>query len=474
MPLQDPEIKRKIKKLVAQEAWKRGLLEYKLDELQLRILRDVEDNDTNKVLILSSRQIGKSFWSCCYAIKYLLSNPGSIARIVAPTLEQAYDIVEDNLAKILDDVPDGLIKRKKSTLRWDFANGSSLRLGGLKRAHVDSNRGGNASLVIYEECGFVDGKDFLYGVNSVLGPQLLRSAGREIYVSTPSANPDHPLHTHVLPECESNNSLYRYTVFDSPSISPHMIEEAVRRSGGEDTEAFKREYMAHIIRSDSFMVVPFENSRHVANFDKPPESIWSVTIDWGGVRDRTVALVHTYDFANNKLMVWDEEHWVSNTPTPTIVEGLRDLIKRNNVKVDTVYADVPGQIAVDLNNNYDFPIVAPYKNDWLSGVNNLAAAFHADRVVIKPNCELLIRTCYAGMFNKNRTDFTRTDDLGHCDALAALMYALRSQDRSMPWQEPERKRVYEDKMDPKWVEKDNSIISFNSGSFSKRKNSIFG
>lgn len=430
-----------VRKIVAAEAWNRGLLHYKLDSLQMRILKDVRKNNTNKILILSSRQIGKSYWSCCYALMYLLKHPNSIARIVAPTLDQAYDIVDDNLSKILEDCPKNLVTRKKSALRWDFANGSSLRIGGLRRAHVDSCRGGNASLVIYEECGFVDGEDFTYGVNSVLGPQLLRSAGREIYVSTPSSDPDHPLHTKVLPECQSYSSLYRYTVFDSPSISPHMIEEAVRRSGGRDSEAFRREYLAQIIRSDSLMIVPFDVATHVSEFNLPLDHIWSFTIDWGGVRDKTCGLLHTYDFTTNTMLIWDEIHWPSNTSTNVIVKEMKQFLDKHKVKLEYIYADVPGQISVDLSNNYGLTVMSPHKNDWLASVNNMASLFHMKKILIKPRCQFLIRTCYSGMFNKNRSDFQRTEELGHCDALAALMYSIRSQDKTMPFENEKQQNI---------------------------------
>ena len=425
----------KVRHYIAQEAWKRGLLEYKLDSLQIRILNDVIKNNSNKILILSSRQIGKSFWSCVYALMYLLKNKNTICRIIAPTLEQAYDIVDDNLSKILEDCPIDLVKRKKSSLRWDFSNGSSLRIGGLKRAHVDSSRGGNASLVIYEECGFVDADDFTYGTNSVLGPQLLRSAGREVYVTTPSANPDHPIHTKVLTECQINNSLYRYTIYDSPSISNHMIEEAVKRSGGVESEAFRREYLAQIIRSDSFMVVPFDFYKHVRDFNLPQDYIWNFTIDWGGVRDKSAGLLSTYDFNNNIFLIWDEIYWPSNTPTNIIVRDIKSFLSKHKVVLEYIYADVPGQISVDLANNYGLTVLAPHKSDWLAGVNNMAAIFHKESILIKPRCEFLIKTCYAGMFNKNRSDFARTDELGHCDALAALMYSIRSQDKTMPFED---------------------------------------
>ena len=198
----DKELQQALTEAIAGEAWKRGLLEYKLDDLQKKILKDIDSSKSKKVLILSSRQIGKSYFSCVFALQHLIRNSGKIARICAPTIEQAAMIVEDNLAKIIEDAPKGFINRKKSSLRWDLANGSSLRLGGLKRSNVDSNRGGNADLVIFEESGFTTPADFTYAVNSVLGPQLLRSAGTELFISSPSEDPEHPLHIKVLPEAK--------------------------------------------------------------------------------------------------------------------------------------------------------------------------------------------------------------------------------------------------------------------------------
>ena len=37
------------------------------------------------------------------------------------------------------------------------------------------------------------------------------------------------------------------------------------------------------------------------------------------------------------------------------------------------------------------------------------------------------------MFNKTRTDFERTDALGHMDALAAAMYGIRMNDKTNPY-----------------------------------------
>ncbi len=414
--------------------WRLGDLRYKLDSLQRGISKTVRSHEAKKVLILSSRQIGKSYWACAYALEYLANNPGKIVRIVAPTLKQCGDIVQDNLLPICRDAPEGFIVPKKSEYRWDLANGSSLRLGALERAHVDGNRGGNASIVIYEECGFVKADDFTYGVNSVLGPQLLRSNGREIFVTSPSEDPDHPIHIAILPECEALGTLFRYTVYDSPSITAPQIEEAARRCGGVDTEAFKREYLAQIIRPSSLMIIPdYDPRRHVVPFRLPTSLVWNVTIDWGGVRDLTVALLHTYDFLSNKYLIWDEMMWKANTPTSKIVDDLR--VWESDYPIAARWADVPGQTQVDLIAIHNYQTSTPPKSDWVASVNQMAVRFSMDQIMIHPRCIFLQRSIRGGMFNKNRTDFDRSLELGHMDALAALMYALRAQDLDNPYGE---------------------------------------
>lgn len=420
----------------AQLFWELGDLSYKLDGLQKRIRETIRRTRAKSICILSSRQIGKSYCATDMGLEFCLENPGSLVRIIAPTLKQCNDIVNDNLNPICLDAPKGMVERQKAEYRWRVGKGSSLRLGALERAHVDGNRGGNADLIIYEEGGFVKGDDFKYGVDSVLGPQLLRSAGSEWFISSPSEEPDHPLHTEVLPKCELLGTSFRYTVYDSPSITPEMIAEAIRRCGGEHTEAFRREYLAEIIRSRNLVVVPdFEASRHVSpNIVLPMAAKPQLTIDWGGVRDFTVGLLHWYDFQADKLVFWDERQWPSNTSTQAIVGGLRELEARlpAPLEITARYADVPGQLLVDLIESHLFEVRTPPKDDWQAAVNNLSVLFSLDKVIVHPRCKLLVQSLKSGTFNKNRTDFDRTSVLGHMDALAAAMYAVRTQDRSNP------------------------------------------
>ncbi len=463
--------KSEAKRAAAHYMWNREKdLSYKLDALQLHIHETVKKAKSKKICIISSRQIGKSYWDCDYGLEFLINNSGKIARIIAPTLKQCGDIVQDNLIHLIQDAPPGSITPVKSSYRWKVNESSSLRMGALERQYVDGNRGGNASLVIYEECGFVSQEDFIYGVDSVLGPQLLRSKGVEIFVSSPSEDPDHPLHTKILPECEYLGTSFTYMVFDSPSITPDMVAEAMTRSGCKFemqfiyevyrlpqmkfevnhsiklaavhelaskmgvflSEAFRREYLAEILRPATLMVVPAYNSAiHVSPFREPVKCMWNMTVDWGGVRDFTVALLHTYDYLTDTDLVWDELMWPANTSSDVIHAGLMEWEKKYNIQAK--WGDVPGQLQVDLATQHDYQLNIPQKSDWKASVNAMSVKFSTNKILIHARCVFLQKSCRAGMFNKNRTDFERSPELGHCDALAALMYAIRSQDRSNPY-----------------------------------------
>src|SRR5690606_21319482 len=113
---------------------------------------------------------------------------------------------------------------------------------------------------------------------------------------------------------------------------------------------------------------------------------------------------------------------------------LRGLMEwEHHYEISNRWADVPGQLQVDLAEQ-NYIINLPQKSDWKASVNAMSVRFSTQKIKIHPRCVFLRKSCRAGMFNKNRTDFERTPELGHCDALAALMYAVRSQDKTNPYE----------------------------------------
>ena len=416
------------------ELWRRGELSYKLDKLQKQIRAVIYESKSDKYLILSSRQIGKSYLACIIGLEFCIRNPNSIVRIVAPTLKQAHDIAQDNLAAIIQDAPPGLVQRHKSEMRW-LVGSSSLRLGAFERSHVDSNRGVNASLIITEEAGFVDSENFKYAMESVLGPQLIRSGGTELHISSPSEDEFHYLHTDILPRCELHGTSFRYTVYDSPSITPKQIDQAAERCGGVETESFRREYMAEIIRSKSLMVIPeYDDSQHVAEFELPRHYYSAVGVDFGGSQDKSAGCIVAYDFKLDRLLVAMDFMCDSNTRSPDIIARAREL----EVWAQSGYEerlnrviDAPAQLIGDLLESTGYLATSPLKDDLQAALNMVRVLFQQGKVLIHPRCASLRGCIKAARWNSKRTDFVRTSAFGHADPLMGFVYAVRALNRSL-------------------------------------------
>jgi hypothetical protein len=406
--------------------WRDGDLAWKLDTLQIQIKETIDKSQAKSICILSSRRLGKSYLAVVIALEYCIRHPGSIVRILAPTLKQVSDIVQDNLAPISLDAPPDFITRSKSEYRWTVGS-STIRLGALERAHVDNNRGGNADLVIYEEGGFVNSEDYRYACESVIGPQLIRTSGREIHISSPSEDEHHHLHDSVAVRCEATGTLFKYTIYDSPSITPEQIQEAALRCGGYESEAWKREYLAQIIRSRTLMVVPeFDETRHVSEFSLPEHYEAVLSIDLGGIKDKHAGSTIIWDFEHARLLVWEDFLLDPNTPTPLVIAESKRI--EANIKWAASperWADIPGQTQIDWINEHNYMVRVPMKDDRDAQINALRILFSQDKIRIHPRCKALIGCLKSARYNDKRTDFERSELYGHADPLMALVYGNR-------------------------------------------------
>jgi hypothetical protein len=249
--------------------------------------------------------------------------------------------------------------------------------------------------------------------------------------------PDHPFIVDTIPEAQLKGAFYSYTIEDNNQLTPEQKQACIDRCGGVNSVEYRREYLNHMVRDQSLMVVPnYDDGVHSRDFTMPTKRFETVTIDWGGVKDMTVALLHTFDFMENRDLVLDEKVFDANTDTLTIVNSLRSWIKypSGSPNNPVFHCDAPGQIMIDLVVQHGFDVRPVMKEDWLSAVNQMSVRFcDPGRIYIHPKCVFLRQSLRSGTFNKNRNDFERTKALGHCDALAALMYGLRIQNRLNPY-----------------------------------------
>jgi hypothetical protein len=376
--------------------------------------------------VFCSRRYGKSFLACVLALEDCLRTPNANVLFVGPSIKQTLDIIRLLLPEITADAPKGLISPSKSEKRWHFKNGSQLMLAGFDTA-AESIRGLRANSIYLEESGSSDPETYDYVVKSVLYPTLMHSRGKIIHLTTPALTIDHPLHTQTIPSTSNNGAYFKYTIRDNPLLTDEVIEAEIDSLGGYDSAHTKRELFCEIVKDDNIIVVPqFDDRRHVVELSLPEDAYYWVAGDVGGVRDKTVFLLMAYDYAIDKTYVVREMVADTQTATSEIVKRALEMEAGRNI---SRFVDAPGQLFIDLASTYNYPCFPPEKLEFEHNIHRLQTAFYKDQVLVHPSCKLLITTLRSGQLNRQRTDFSRTRDMGHCDALAALIYGIRHADR---------------------------------------------
>jgi len=434
------EIDEELRAVVYEQFYK-GDLEFLMHDGQLEINRMMTSHpDEPEFLILCSRQLGKSFIGLLIALSHLARPFGKrkpMVRIFCETQDQIKDIVQDNMDLIMMVAPPGYIVRTKSEKRYQIGCGE-LRLGMLAGARVHGKRGGNATLIITEESAFSPSETFKDAVDNVLGPQLLRSEGQMIHITTSSKDELHHIHTVVQPKCQEAGTLCNLTIYKNPQLNDRQIIKAFIKIFDGTTESWEREYLVRVVRSTMLTVVPeFHEDNIVRETDQPVYSNWLTSIDFGGTRDKHAAVLGYHDFKRAKDVILAEYQLDINTGTDVIIEeteALESDYMASEVVSHMRKIDAPGQLLVDLRGN-GFPCSLPSKaaGSFEAGINQIRMGIQGGTMEIHPRCINLIAALKYGKLNKQRTDFERHPKFGHLDIVAALMYFLRHLNRDNPF-----------------------------------------
>ncbi len=441
--------------------WRKGDLAWKLWPQQVPIHNTIRQLDASiqTAVILCARQFGKSYLGTLMAVEDCLQYPGYAIVIVGPTIKQTVDIVNQAMRIIQVDAPADLIRRSKSESRW-YVGESEIVVGGFDVRTASRQRGKRALKIYIEEVLDSNPDDYRESLKSDLGPMLTHSpAPMMVYLTTPPRLPDHPFITETIPDAKLFGAFFKHTIDENDQLTPAQYDACVRRCGGRDTIEFRREYLCEIVRDTSIVVVPgFDERLDVVEFDIPTPCRWQIVADWGGVRDLTACLLMGYDYVSDMDLIYDERVFSANTATELIHKELRIMEKSSPDPIVGRYADVPGQISVDLSNTHNYPMLPVKKDDWQSAINYVNVRFSQRKIKVHPRCRFLIQSLASGTFNKQRTDFERTEALGHCDAIAALMYGLRTQDKASPFRDNELSRQISNQV--QWHKSEAGLLTY--------------
>lgn len=418
--------------------WKLGRLRFLTWEQQKPIYDEVKQLPTtvDTAVILCARQFGKSVLGVLLAVEDCLQNPDVLVMIIGPEVAQTGDIVRPRMRMLMKSAPPGLIRYVKSERCWYFANGSELRYSGFDLDGSVNTRGKTVYKIYLEEVGFSHPDKYHDFIRSDLSPALLHSPNAKIfYLTTLPKIADHPFVTETIPYSQISGYFKSYTLDDNIALSPEQKAKAIRMAGGIDSPECQREYYNRIIRDATILLVPeFEEERHVKEFSIPQHANFWVSGDYGGSRDKTVFHLNAWDFDRGRHLIVDERAFDNNTPTRTIMEAVKEMEAPWLSRISHRWVDAPGQVQVDMANEFKYPTAIPKKNeDMEAGVRVLRTAFSQDSIEIHPRCVFTITSLRSGTWNKTRTDFERTAALGHCDGIASLVYGRRHRNEDNPY-----------------------------------------
>ena len=424
------------------ELFRMGELSWMLRGKQMDIYNHFVNLEDDVGAMLISRRFGKSFVLLLIAVELCIQNPGAVVKYACPKQNMVNKILIPNLRKMFEEAPKDISYEYSSADKVvRFFNGAEIQFAGTDNGNAENLRGGEAALCILDEAAFMD--DLSYIIESILLPTTDTTDGKLFLASTPNPkDPEHEFHVNYVYPLEAQGKLIKYTLYDSPMLTPAKIEKIIKRYvGGITNPAFRAEYMVEIPRSSELTVIPeFREDVHViSDYKIPSYRDFYVAMDVG-FRDLTCVLFCFYNFMEATLYVMDEI--VVNGPEMT-TDYLATLIKN---KEDKMFNEFPPflrvmdndlKLANDLSRLHELYFMPTAKDNKETAVNNVRMWFAQGKIKIHERCTHLIyhtkRAQWDTSGGKIRNVFRHLTDApdgsvrgGHADSLDALIYLVRN------------------------------------------------
>lgn len=425
--------------------WRRGSLDYLRHAGQQLIAQAIDASPHREHFLLCSRRFGKSYEGMLRAFETCLRKPGIRVLYLAPFAEDGVKIAQDTVARFLPDCPvDVEPEWKPGDEEFLFKNISAVRLRGTNNKTASRRRGGEADLILLDECGQMDDLEAI--VEGVLRPMTLTTKGRIIYMTTPPDSPNH--HSMVIyDKLFERGATSLFTLVDAPHIEyeekarilvdhgedPARVPDILAGKALPEQNYVQREYWCMRVVDSTRAVVP-EFATHKAEIVVPSYPRPSHFDAYGsadmGMRDRTGILAAYFDFINQRLVITGERLLDRANTAMVAYEwaALEADCGLNGRRVMRVVDDPSLRVSADLT-AMGLTAMPAQKPGREAAVAGMRVAITAGRVRILENCKQLIHQLETAIYKKSESgknyDFERDTD-GHFDLVDALIYLIRT------------------------------------------------
>lgn len=261
------------------------------------------EKDTKELVLLFSRQSGKSTLAEVLMMEAALETPKSTVFYISPQYKHGQKIYREITSALADT---NLIKKKNgSDLIIELTNGSLIQF--FTAQSPDSIRGNTCTkLLVLDEEAYLPiltptGEDLYF---NVIQPITKTRKPKIIHISTP-AGKDGIFYHKYLSSIEGDGSVKSVisTIYDDPFVTVEEIEKTKRES---PRLAFEQEYECRFLDSALTALPGFENCFEEIDIDKKitkNSTVWA-GIDWSSVGsdDTVVTLINQEGYVKQYII----------------------------------------------------------------------------------------------------------------------------------------------------------------------------
>lgn len=394
------------------------------------------------------RRWGKSFWAIVKSFETALSGPRKRIPYAAATFTSLNQFIVPIARFVIDTAPPDM-RPELVGGEVRFQNESVVVMQGCEdHAKADRLRGPAADMAVVDEAAFIAILEYV--IKSVLLFQLATTDGMMLVLSSSPFSPAHPFIS-IANEAEARGSYIRKTIHDAPHLSKRVVETLCTESGGPKSTTWRREALCErVVDSERAIVPEFGDAEREVVLDdgtvvpsivralERPAYFDAYIVGDQGYVDLSVLLFAYWHFPMGVIVVEDEvveERATSNVLQKRSAAKAAELWGSHPIHKRAI--DAPAITRADMSRlqDEDDPTREAIwggvrKAERVANVNRLRLDIGGRTMVIHPRCKVLIAHLRNGIWNERRSDFDRSEGLGHFDGVAAAMYLSGAVDRN--------------------------------------------
>lgn len=366
--------------------------------IQIRLTEKQDDfvfDPARFVAFIGGVGSGKTTAGAARAVRFMLTNPGRLGLIVAPTYPMLRDATLRTLMAMLGDAA----QLHKAEMRLSAFGAEALLRSADK---PDRLRGPNCAWAWIDEAALCPP-----GTWEIVLGRIRVGEGSVWVTSTPRGKGN------WLYRVISMMSVHRATTADNPFLPAEFVR-ALQEA--YDPEFLRQEFFGEFIALEGLVFDRFDRSRHVA--EPPSRAGWRLVagLDFGYTNPTALVVVGL----DRDDVAWVlEEFYHRRLTLSDVASALKSILRL--YRVEAIYCDPSDPGAAEELRRHGIPAQPAKPRPVLEGIREIQARFANDRLFIAPRCAHLIAELETYAWARDGVPLKANDH-----AIDALRYALAS------------------------------------------------